>query len=312
MRPVALITGVTGQDGPYLTQILLKRGYVVIGTSRRFSESTSYLNLENYEAVKLTLAQVQPEHVYHLASPASVALSFDSPIDTMQGIYAGLANILKAVHQLKLNTRVFYAGSTDVFGQVNGANETSALAPRSPYGIAKAAGIALVRLYREAYGLYACTGIMSNHESPTRGNAYVTQKLVRGCADIAETRSGSITFDTLHLTRDWGWAPEYMECAVRMLEADRPRDIIIATGQPCTLLDFVKAVFSAWQLDWRKHVAIDASQTRPTDITISVVNPALARETLNWKADTAGVAVALAMVAAEKERRLWQRWRRGG
>jgi GDPmannose 4,6-dehydratase len=320
MAETALIFGISGQDGAYLARLLLERGFVVHGSSRDH-EMTSFENLvklgirdrvflhsavpSDFRSVLQILNTIRPTRIFNLAAQSSVGLSFERPIETLNGIIDGTINLLETIRFLRLDTRFYNAASSECFGNTDDqpADEMTPFRPRSPYGVGKAAAFWAVANYREAYNLFACSGILFNHESPLRPSRYVTQKIVRGAADIAEGRAGRLLLGTLEIARDWGWAAEYVDAMARMLEVDHPTDLVIATGQMHTLEDFVASTFACFDLDWRAYVEIDQTLARPSDIRASVGNPAKARQLLGWHADTAMPGVVKGLVDAEMARR---------
>lgn len=316
---IALIFGISGQDGAYLARLLLERGYAVHGTSRD-REMSTFFNLSrlgvrekvhlhsaipsDFRSVLQVINRVEPTRIYNLASQSSVGLSFDEPIETLDSIITGTLNMLEAMRTLGRDIRFYNASSSEVFGNtVSKADEETAFRPRSPYGVGKAAAHWAVANYREAYNLFACSGILFNHESPLRPNRYVTQKIVRGAADIAEGLADSLRLGELGVARDWGWAPEYVDAMARMVELDRPQDFVIATGKVSTLEDFVSRSFGYFGLDWRAHVEIDQNLKRPADISMSVGDPSKAEQLLGWRATTAMPSLVDRLLDAEMERR---------
>lgn len=318
-KPVALICGVSGQDGAYLAKLLLDRGCRVVGTSRD-AQTCSFDNLtrigvrdqlelasmadNDFPGVVQMLARYEPQEVYHLAGQSSVGLSFEQPVDTFESIGLGTLNWLEAIRQTGQPVRFFSAGSSECFGDTQGmpANEQTRFQPRSPYAVAKASAFWLVSSYRAAYGLFACTGILFNHESPLRPERFVTQKIVRAACRIAAGSREKLQLGKLNINRDWGWAPDYVDAMVRMLQCDTPEDFVIATGETHALADFVAEAFQAVGLDWRDHVITDPALMRPNDLSISRANPALAAEKLGWRASMRMPGVVHAMVAAEQAR----------
>lgn len=315
----ALIFGVSGQDGAYLAQLLLGKGYTVHGTSRD-REMSSFANLRrlgvfgrvvlhsavltDFRSVVEVISRVRPAEIYNLASQASVGLSFDQPVETLNSTINSTINILEAIRFLKLDARFYNASSSECFGNTGSpADESTPFHPRSPYGVGKAAAYWAVANYREAYGLFACSGILFNHESPLRPVRYVTQKIVRGAADIAERKTDSLELGTLSIARDWGWAPEYVDAMARMLAHDQPEDFVIATGEAHRLEDFVGQAFSYFGLDWRRHVHGNAALLRPSDIAFSVGNPAKAERLLGWRAERRMAEVVAGLAEAEMARR---------
>lgn len=320
----ALIFGISGQDGAYLAQLLLDKGYSVHGTSRD-REMSSFANLHrlgiadrvtlhsavpsDFHSVLQVIDQVAPEEIYNLASQSSVGLSFEQPMETLHSTIDGTINILEAMRILRRDTRFYSASSSECFGNTGNsgdkcrANETAPFQPRSPYGVGKAAAFWAVANYREAYGLFACSGILFNHESPLRPVRYVTQKIVRGAVDIAEGKAEGLRLGQLTIRRDWGWAPEYVEAMWLMLRHDRPEDFVIATGEEHSLEDFVAQTFAHVGLDWRRYVVTDPALLRPTDISHSVGNPEKARRVLGWTAQTRMPELVARLVEAELVRR---------
>jgi len=323
MKPnsrTALIFGVSGQDGSWLAELLLKRGYVVHGTSRD-REASRFGNLRrlgifervqlhsavmsDFRSVAQVVKDVSPSEIYNLAGQSSVGLSFGQPVETMDGIIHGTINILEAIRFLDLETRFYNASSSECFGNIEGspADETHSFHPRSPYGVGKAAAYWAVANYRESYRLFACSGILFNHESPLRPARYVTRKIVQGAVAIALGQAEKLTLGELSIARDWGWAPEYVEAMWRMLSRDEPEDFVIATGRTHTLEEFVCRAFEHFGLDWRRYVETDPALLRPSDITCSVGDPSKAERLLGWRAATSMPGVVTALCEAEMERR---------
>lgn len=311
----ALICGVSGQDGAYLAQLLLSRGYRVVGTARD-AQMSSFGNLDqlgirsrvelvsmaitDFRSVLQVLSAHRPAEVYNLAGQSSVGLSFDQPVETLESISIGTLNLLESIRFLDKNIRLYNAGSGECFGEAGevGAHEATPFRPRSPYAVAKAAAFWEVANYREAYGLFACSGILFNHESPLRPERFVTQKVVRGACRIAAGSGETLQLGNLEIQRDWGWAPEYVDAMWRMLQRPAPQDFVIATGETRPLQDFVAEAFSAAGLDWREHVKTNPALIRPTELRVSRANPALAAEQLGWQARTRMNDVVRAMVEA--------------
>jgi GDPmannose 4,6-dehydratase len=299
----ALICGVTGQDGAYLAALLLSKGYKVWGTSRDcFTSSCVNLHklkvFENVSLVSmapndfrsvLTAVEISdPDEIYYLAGQSSVGLSFEQPAETLESISTGILNLLEVVRFRKKKVKIYNAGSSECFGETTatGADEHTPFIPRSPYAVAKASAHWLIANYREAYGLYACTGILFNHESPLRPKRFVTQKIIHSAKSIAEGKSDKLVLGRLDIYRDWGWAPEYVDAMWRILQQDTPEDFVISTGVATTLEDFVNKTFSFYDLDWRDYVQINAAFFRPTDIGFSLGNSSKAKDKLNWKVET--------------------------
>lgn len=297
----ALICGIGGQDGAYLAQLLLNKGYDVYGTSRdvnaqRFSRLASLglsdriqllsMATNDFRSVLLTLSRSMPDEIYNLAGQSSVGLSFEQPVETMESISIGTLNLLEAIRFVGRPIKFYSAGSSECFGDTGTApaNEDTPFRPRSPYAVAKACAHNLVANYRDAYGMHASTGILFNHESPLRPERFVTQKIIRSAARIAFGKADSLTIGNLDIHRDWGWAPEYVDAMWRMLQQDEPADCVIATGRSASLEEFVALSFRYFGLDWRKHVRHDAALLRPSDIRYGAADPSLARERLGWMA----------------------------
>jgi GDPmannose 4,6-dehydratase len=310
---VALICGVSGQDGSYLAQLLLSKGYTVWGTSRD-AQVTSFGNLnklgildkvnfismvpEDFRSVFIAIKKSNPDEVYYLAGQSSVGLSFELPAETIQSVVIGTLNMLEAIRMSDKDIRLYLAGSSECFGDTKGnlANEKTPFNPRSPYAVAKASAFWLVNNYREAYGLYACTGLLFNHESPLRPSHFVTQKIICAAKRIATGSCETLTLGRMDISRDWGWAPEYVDAMWRMLQLDCPDDFVIATGESFTLEEFVAHTFMALGLNWEEHVVQDESFYRPTDILVSKANPIKAKEKLGWVAGIKGMEVIDEMI----------------
>jgi GDPmannose 4,6-dehydratase len=297
----ALIIGVTGQDGAYLAEFLLRTGYTVIGTTRDiYSASQSNLKylgiegliqlfpmpVEDYKSVLSVISQVQPDEIYNLAGQTSVSLSFERPVEAIQSIAIGTLNILEVIRFLKLPIRFFNAGSSECFGDIQGqrANESTPFIPRSPYAVAKVTATGLVSNYLESYGIYACTGILFNHESPLRSNRFVTQKIIYAAAEIKKDPQKILKLGNMDIERDWGWAPDYVEAMWLMLQQDVPQNIVIATGRTVSLKYFTEQAFSYFGLDWESHVQFDTSLMRPSDVQYGAADPTKAYHVLGWEA----------------------------
>ena len=297
----ALICGVSGQDGAYLAQLLLNKGYLVCGTSRD-AQMSSFGNLvrlgirdrvklesvalNDFRSVLQVLMKIQPDELYNLAGQSSVGLSFGQPVETLESIAIGTLNLLETIRFTGAPIKLYNAGSSECFGDIGdrAADETTPFCPRSPYGVAKSTAFWEVANYREAYGLFACSGILFNHESPLRPQRFVTQKIVAAACRIARGSPEKLHLGNMTIQRDWGWAPEYVEAMYLMLQQDQPDDYVIATGESHKLEEFVAEAFACVGLNWYDHVVIDTSLVRPTELAISRGNPAKARETLGWQA----------------------------
>jgi GDPmannose 4,6-dehydratase len=312
----ALICGVSGQDGAYLSELLLGKGYRVIGTSRdaqmcgfgnlaklgiRDHVETCSMAVNDFRSVLQALARYQPEEVYNLAGQTSVGLSFDQPVETLESISIGTLNILECIRFLGGGVRLYNAGSSECFGDVGEklANEQTPFRPRSPYAVAKAAAHWQVANYREAYGIFACSGILFNHESPLRPERFVTQKIVKAACRIAKGSSERLKLGNLDIMRDWGWAPEYVQAMWAMLQTRQPEDFVIATGKSFYLWQFVEESFSALGLNWQDHVDLDQHLLRPTDIKLSRADASMSCEQLGWKAGLAMPEVVKLMIQTD-------------
>lgn len=313
---IALIFGISGQDGAFLARLLLEKGYTVHGTSRDAEvasfASLAALGLRNkvvVHSVALTdfrsslqvIARVLPDEIYNLAGQSSVSLSFQQPVETLESIATATLNVLEAIRFLGEGIRFYNAGSSECFGDTGGyaATESTPFHPRSPYGVAKAAAFWQVANYRDSYGLFACSGILFNHESLLRPPRFVTRKVVAAAARIALGSKEFLNLGDLSIRRDWGWAPEYVEAMWLMLQQGQPEDYVIATGQSNGLADFVDAAFSAVGLDWRAHVRQEKSLFRPAEIRSGFGDPTKARRELGWTARTTMREVAERMAQGE-------------
>lgn len=298
----ALICGISGQDGAYLAQLLLTKGYRVYGTSRD-AQMSSFRNLfrlnilkqiklesvalNDFRSVLQVLVKVEPDEIYNLAGQSSVGLSFGQPVETLESIATGTLNLLEAIRFIGKPIKLYSAGSSECFGNtgIKAADENTPFRPRSPYGVAKAAAFWEVANYREAYNIFACSGILFNHESPLRPERFVTQKIITSACKIAlGLHDKKLALGNLSIERDWGWAPEYVEAMYLMLQQNNPDDYVIATGVSNKLETFVQTAFATLNLDWQEHVVVDESLLRPTDINFGKGNPDKARNELGWQA----------------------------
>ena len=312
----ALICGISGQDGTYLAQLLLSRGYEVWGSSRdaelatfdhlrRFGIYDSVqlvsLNLRDVGSVLGLLRRICPDEIFSLAGQSSVGLSFEQPVETIESIGLGALSLLEAIRLSDRGIRFYNAGSTECFGDTGDsiANEGSPLNPCSPYAVAKSSAYWTVSNYRQAYGMFACTGILSNHDSPLRPRRFVTRKIIHAVASLASGLDVCLSLGNLNIERDWGWAPEYVEAIAAMLNQSSPSDYIIATGKSHTLLEFVETTFSLINKDWRDYVTIDHRLMRPTDILHNKVDPSKAAGGLGWKAKSSMKEVISMMLESE-------------
>lgn len=320
-RPVAFITGITGQDGSYLTELLLSRGYVVHGLVRRaslFNRSRiehlrhnpavggqslflHYGDLNDATSLRRLFRQIKPAEVYHLAGQSHVGLSFEIPEATTQEIANATLGLLEIARDQDHPVRFYHASSSEIFGAPPSApqNEETALRPTSPYGCAKAFATDLCRVYREAYGLFVCNGIAFNHESPRRGENFVTRKISLAAARISRGLQQGVALGNLETERDWGYAPEYVSAMWSMLQQDRPGDYVLATGESHKLSDFLSAAFSHVGLDWRSHVTQDPRFHRPVEPVRLVGDASKAHTILGWKPQTKLTELARLMVEAD-------------
>jgi len=314
----ALICGVSGQDGAYLSKFLLQKGYKVFGTSRD-AQISSFRNLErldcreqvalesmsliDFRSVLQTLTKAQPDEVYNLAGQSSVGLSFQQPVETLESITTGTLNLLEAIRFTGRPIKFYNACSSECFGNYAGkpADETTRFDPRSPYAVAKAAAYWIVANYREAYNLFACSGILFNHESSLRAERFVTKKIIAAATRIAAGSQEKLPLGNISIHRDWGWAPEYVKAMWLMLCQEEPKDFVIGTGESHSLEEFVGTAFGCVGLDWHDYVIRDASLLRPTDLLSSKANPANAKENLGWEAVYKMKDVVEMMVKEEQE-----------
>jgi GDPmannose 4,6-dehydratase len=313
----ALICGVSGQDGAYLSQLLLAKGYEVFGASRD-AQVASFRNLEalgvkgqvkpvsititDFRSVLQAITRIVPDEIYNLAGQSSVGLSFEQPVETLESITIGTLNLLEAIRFSRAPIRMYSAGSGECFGDTKAepANEAAAFRPRSPYAVAKAGAYWQVANYREAYDMYACTGILFNHESPLRPRRFVTRKIVTAAVGIAQGSGETLALGNLDVHRDWGWAPEYVDAMWRMLQRPVAEDFVVATGCTHSLREFVDEAFRCVGLNWQEHVVVDPNLLRPTDIMTVRADPRKAETVLGWKAQAQMPEVVRRMIEAEK------------
>lgn len=296
----ALICGVSGQDGSYLAKYLLEKGYYVFGASRD-AQTSSFINLKklgikddiSLMSINITdfgntlecINKIKPDEIYNLAGQSSVRLSFEQPHETHESISTGNLNLLEAIRFSNLPIKLYNAGSSECFGDSTiPATEDTIFHPKSPYAIAKATAFWQIDNYREAYNLFACTGILFNHESPLRPDHFVTKKIISTACKIHCNKAQRLSLGNINIERDWGWAPDYVEAMWLMMQQEQPKDYIIATGKSHTLKEFIDITFSALDLNWEEHVVIDEVLRRPTDLRIGRADPGKANAELNWKA----------------------------
>lgn len=299
--PTALITGITGQDGSYLAEFLLEQGYEVHGIvrrvaledpARRLSRISSFINrlhlhsgtLESFASIFRIVREVRPDECYHLAAQSFVSYSFDDEFSTLSTNINGTHFILAALKDLAPQCRFYFAGSSEMFGNapVSPQDESAPFNPRSPYGISKLAGFHLARNYREAYNLFACNGIMFNHESERRGYEYVTRKITSTVAAIKFGHAQELALGNLAARRDWGYSPEYVLAMWKMLQQPLPDDYVIATGVSHSVRDFVELAFSLAGLHWEDHVRTDPKFYRPVEINELRGDASKAQDVLDW------------------------------
>jgi len=316
----ALITGITGQDGSYLAELLLSKGYEVHGIVRRVAiEDPEHrlsrirhlldrvklhaASLESYASIHAVVEETQPEECYHLAAQSFVTYAFDDEFSTLNTNINGTHFTLSAVKRLVPKCRFYFAGSSEMFGAVveTPQTEETRFRPRSCYGISKVAGYELTRNYREAYGLHASSGIMFNHESPRRGFEFVSRKITAAVAKIAAGKESKLPLGNLQARRDWGHAREYVEAMWLMLQQDRPDDYVVATGESHSVQEFAEVAFSAAGLDWRDHVVVDPNLYQPSEVHVLLGDAAKARRDLGWNSRTSFRGLVTEMLAADLE-----------
>jgi GDPmannose 4,6-dehydratase len=314
----ALIVGISGQDGAYLAQLLLNKGYEVVGTSRdaqiqpfdnlarlgiRDRVQVDSMSPIDFRSVFQVLRRWQPKEIYNLSGQSSVGLSFEQPVETFDSIVNATINMLEAIRFLEQPIRLYNASSSECFGDVHGgiADEMTPFRPRSPYAAAKAAVHWMVANYREGYGVYACNGILFNHESPLRPERFVTRKIVRAAVRIARGDKETLSLGNLDVRRDWGWAPDYVDAMWRMLQQKEASDYVVATGNLSSLEDFVASAFDTLGLEWRDHVSRDPSLMRPTDLLGFAGSARHAQERLGWSATLTMPELVRQLVRAEMD-----------
>ena len=312
----ALICGVTGQDGAYLAQLLLLKGYHVWGTSRRqhpaidggvgicklgIDDAITLITLDpqDREKVKEVVENIIPNEIYFLSGQSSVVASFMNPVEAQASIGIGSINFLETIRELDLGVRFFNAGSGDCFGDTGDlpANENTPFFPRNPYAVAKASSILNTKIYREVYGLFVCSGILFNHESPLRPSKFVTKKIVDAVCRIYKGSEERLKLGNIDVYRDWGWAPEYVEVMWKMLQLESPQDYVIASGRLTSLRELVSVAFAELGMDWLDHVDVDFSLKRQFEPLKICADNSRAMADLSWKPEIYGADVAKKMVA---------------
>jgi GDPmannose 4,6-dehydratase len=322
----ALITGITGQDGSYLAELLLSKGYEVHGVVRRASQFNTdridhlyedphessarlflhYGDLLDGGALRRTVADVQPHEIYHLGAQSHVKVSFDQPSYTANTDAVGTLRLLEALRDAcrddARNVRFYNASSSEMFGMAAPPqSESTPFYPRSPYGVSKLAAHWFAVNYREAYGLFICNGILFNHESPRRGETFVTRKITRAVGRISVGLQDKLYLGNLDARRDWGFAGDYVDAMWRTLQQDEPGDYVVATGESHSVRDFVEAAFSYAGLDWRQHVVLDTRYLRPTEVDHLEGDASRARDRLDWKATVSFTELVRMMVDSDTE-----------
>ncbi|MFN5298288.1 MAG: GDP-mannose 4,6-dehydratase [Planctomycetaceae bacterium] len=317
MTRTALITGITGQDGSYLAELLLEKGYSVHGMVRRCSSSSieriAHLQgrvelhqgdlLDQNSLVRL-VDQIRPTEVYNLAAQSFVPTSWEQPIFTAEATGLGVTRLLDAIRQVDKTIRFYQASSSEMFGKVHETpqRETTVFHPRSPYGVAKVYGHYITLNYRESYDLYACSGILFNHESPRRGPEFVTRKISQQVARISLGLADELRLGNLDAKRDWGFAGDYVRAMWMMLQQSEPDDYVVGTGETHSVREFVQIAFQHVGLDWKQHVVIDPAFYRPAEVDLLLADPTKARTRLGWTPETGFRELVTMMVDADVER----------
>jgi GDPmannose 4,6-dehydratase len=317
MSKTALITGITGQDGSYLAELLLSEGYRVVGMTRRTStdvhERIHHLvddiefvsgDLLDQSSITSIVAAVKPDEVYNLAAQSFVPTSWDQPVLTGEFTALGVTRVLEAVRTVNPRIRFYQASSSEMFGKVQAVpqSEDTPFYPRSPYGVAKLYGHWITINYRESYDLYAVSGILFNHESSRRGKEFVTRKITDGVARIKLGLAKEIRLGNLEARRDWGFAGDYVRAMWLMLQQETPDDYVVATGVTRSVGEFVRAAFANVDLDWERYVVIDPRFYRPAEVDLLVGDPAKARNVLGWEPEVSFERLVETMVQADLER----------
>ncbi len=323
MPPISLITGITGQDGSYLTELLIRKGHVVHGLVRRSSSTQRarldplffgrdvygtqlflhYADLDDITTIRRILVKTQPDELYHLAGQSHVGASFEIPESTCQFTAMGTLRLLEVIRDLEKKPRFLNISSSEIFGapEASPQDEQTPMRPVSPYGVAKTFATHMTRIYRESFGIFACNAICYNHESPRRGESFVTRKITRAAVAISLGLQYELLMGPLESRRDWGYAPEYVEAMWSMVQQSQPEDFVIATGRTVSLKYFVERAFQSFGLDWNQHVVSDNSLLRPSDIRYGAGSPARALYKLGWRStlDVDGVVDALCATARD-------------
>jgi GDPmannose 4,6-dehydratase len=313
----AFITGITGQDGSYLAEILLEKGYEVYGMVRRSSSFNTaridhvfgdielvFGDLADGSVLNQLMRKIRPDEVYNLGAQSHVRVSFDIPEYTADVDALGTLRLLDAIREEGVDCRFYQASSSEMFGAVaeTPQSEETKFHPRSPYGVAKVFGYWIARNYREAYGMYAVNGILFNHESPRRGPTFVTRKITRAVGAILRGEQDELRLGNLEAKRDWGYARDYMDGAWRMLQADEPEDYVLATGETHTVEEFLEEAFTYAGLDWRNYVKTDPRYFRPAEVDLLIGDYSKAKEKLQWEPTVRFQELVRMMVDADRER----------
>ena len=322
MAKKALITGITGQDGSYLAELLLAKGYEVHGLIRRASTFNTdridhiyqdphdpnarlflhYGDLSNMEQLSNLIYNIKPDEVYHLGAQSHVRVSFEMPEYTGNVTGLGTTRILEAIRRSGIKTRFYQASSSEMFGDAPAPqNETTPFRPRSPYACAKVYAYWMTRIYREGYKLFAVNGILFNHESPRRGETFVTRKITRAIGNIIAGKQKKLYLGNLKAKRDWGYAPEYVEAMWLMLQQERPDDYVIGTGEAHSVQEFLEEAFAYVDLDWQEYVEIDPRYFRPTEVELLLADSSKARKELGWEPKITFKELVRIMVDADME-----------
>lgn len=316
---IALITGITGQDGAYLSKFLLDKGYRVVGLSPRRSSNTlwrlAYLAVDKYieyvegdltdvSSLVRAIEKVKPDEVYNLGAQSFVGTSWQQPILTAEVTGMGALNILEALRLTRPDAKFYQASSSEMFGMVQESmqSETTPFYPRSPYGVAKLFGHWMTKNYRESFNIYACSGVLFNHESPLRGIEFVTRKVTDAVARIFCGLQTELRLGNIDAKRDWGYAADYVEAMWLMLQQEEADDYVIATGQTSTVREMCEIAFNYVGLDYEKYVVIDSTLYRPAEVDILLGNPAKAKKKLNWEPKTSLEELIQLMVNADLKR----------
>ena len=319
----ALITGITGQDGSYLAELLLSKGYEVYGIIRRSSSFNTgridhiyqdphesgvhlkliYGDLNDASSLNKIIRTVKPDEIYNLGAQSHVRVSFDVPEYTGEVDALGTVRLLEAIREAGVNPKFYQASSSELFGKVCEIpqKETTPFYPRSPYACAKAYAFYITRNYRESYGMFACNGILFNHESPRRGETFVTRKITQACARIKLGLQKKLYLGNLEAKRDWGYAPDYVEAMWLMLQQDEPDDYVIATGETHSVKEFLEEAFSFVDLDWQNYVEIDRKYLRPAEVDLLIGDPSKAKQKLGWQPKVTFKELVRIMVDADME-----------